>query len=728
MDIPQFRFADIEVDAAIRQLTRAGQAVRIEPKVFDALVLLLRHRHRVVTKQELLAGVWHRMVVTDGVIARTVMKVRRAVETPGGPPLVKTVHRVGYRFIAEVEEGPARAGAGASRTAPAADGDAGAVRIAVLPFANETGERAFAWTELGLMSTTADELARLLGPAAVVPLAQLLAVAASVEAEPLLETVAGRLAAALGPVEVVRAALSQAADAAPTLDFAAHGPTLGTLHGRVAGGDPVRLSRQIAQRIAARCGAGRPPQSCDERFAAQARARASKALGEERWGHAAALLRVAMDQRPHDPQLQLDHARCLVGQRDPRALGLLEAALRDARQDRDTARELRALHLLVACRHARGELAEAERLLGDALRQAESTADAGAELQLLLAGAETLTCLDKPAVATWMLDRAATLAARLAHPTAMARLADVRGRIALYRAEAPGALQCFEEAARLSERHGLSAGAAYSLAHVGHCLRDLGRTAEAADRYLCALDHALRCGDPCAVGLAGVCVARFATGPRTDPAACDSLLERMRRAAALPAAIDLAGAWIHARDGRLQPAAELLDHLQHRAVRSPSLGYHATVLQARILVRQGLPAQALDLANALRARAAGRLQRAIRGSSLHLRALVAAAEGAPRPALALLHDSLREHAPSAARCDAVLDAAWLHLQLGERAEARQLLAPIESFMQAAAASGYAPALAVQARWRGAPGQAVATELPSLLELAVPGPLPALQAA
>ena len=723
MDIQQFRFEDIEVDAATRQVTRAGQAVRIEPKVFDALVLLLRHRHRVVTKQELLAVVWHRMIVTDGVIARTVMKVRQAVEVAGRRSAVKTIHSIGYRFVAEVEEGPARAVDRGAEAASAAAGAAGVARVAVLPFANDTGELANAWIDLGLMSTTVDELTRLLGPAAVVPVAHLLAVATAFDAEPALEALAGQLAPALGPVEVVRAAVSRAAGGVLTLGFAAHGPTLGTLCGSMAGADPVRLSQQLAQRIAARVCAGR---SCDDRFAAQAHARALKALDEQRWGRAEALLRVAMDQRPHDPQLQLDHAHCLVGQRDPRALGLLETALRDARQDRHAARELRALHLLAACRHARGELTEAERLFGEGLRQAESTGDAAAELQLLLASAETLTCLDKPAVATWLLDRAAALATQLQHPSAMAHLSDVRGRIALYRAEAPYALQSFEEAARFSEQHGLSAGAAYSLTHVGHCLRDLGRTADAAGWYRRAFDHAVRSGDPWACGLTGVCAVRFASGPLADPDPCDAMLERMRRGAALPAAIDLAEAWILACSGRLQQSAEMLDRAQHGPIRSPSLGYHVAVLQVRVLVQLGLLAPALELSNALRARAAGRLQRAIRGSSLHLRALVAAAEGELRSALALLHDSLREQLPSMARCDALFDAVWLHLQLGERDEARELLASIEPFMQAAVASGYAPALAVQARWQAATGEA--DGLPSLLELAAPRHRPALQPA
>lgn len=62
MDIQQFRFEDIEVDAATRQVTRAGQAVRIEPKVFDALVLLLRQKSGDTEKRERLFLITPRIV------------------------------------------------------------------------------------------------------------------------------------------------------------------------------------------------------------------------------------------------------------------------------------------------------------------------------------------------------------------------------------------------------------------------------------------------------------------------------------------------------------------------------------------------------------------------------------------------------------------------------------------------------------------------------------------
>ena len=53
-----YAFGDYELDAARCELRRAGETVAVEPKVFKVLAYLLAHRHRVVTKEELLECFW----------------------------------------------------------------------------------------------------------------------------------------------------------------------------------------------------------------------------------------------------------------------------------------------------------------------------------------------------------------------------------------------------------------------------------------------------------------------------------------------------------------------------------------------------------------------------------------------------------------------------------------------------------------------------------------------
>jgi len=55
----RFRFNDVEIDVAQQELRRAGKIVHVEPQVFDLLLHLVRHRDRVVGKDELIEAIWH---------------------------------------------------------------------------------------------------------------------------------------------------------------------------------------------------------------------------------------------------------------------------------------------------------------------------------------------------------------------------------------------------------------------------------------------------------------------------------------------------------------------------------------------------------------------------------------------------------------------------------------------------------------------------------------------
>lgn len=96
-------FADCELDEQLYQLRRGGRVIKIEPKVFDVLLHLIRLRERVVSKIELLDALWPGEAVSESVLPRCIAAARRAIgddRTRQG--LIQTVHGRGYRFIAEV--------------------------------------------------------------------------------------------------------------------------------------------------------------------------------------------------------------------------------------------------------------------------------------------------------------------------------------------------------------------------------------------------------------------------------------------------------------------------------------------------------------------------------------------------------------------------------------------------------------------------------------------------
>ena len=94
------RFERFEIDVDLRQLTRDGRVVTVQPKVFDLLLFLIDNRHRVVSKDELQDAVWPGTVVTESALSRAIMKARRAIGDDN-QSLLTNVHGRGYRFAAE---------------------------------------------------------------------------------------------------------------------------------------------------------------------------------------------------------------------------------------------------------------------------------------------------------------------------------------------------------------------------------------------------------------------------------------------------------------------------------------------------------------------------------------------------------------------------------------------------------------------------------------------------
>jgi DNA-binding winged helix-turn-helix (wHTH) protein len=98
-------FGDCVLDTERYVLHRAGQPVRLRPKVFQVLVYLLRQRERVVTKQELSERVWKGQAISDATLESTLSAVRRALGDHGrADRYIQTRHGYGYRFVAPVEE------------------------------------------------------------------------------------------------------------------------------------------------------------------------------------------------------------------------------------------------------------------------------------------------------------------------------------------------------------------------------------------------------------------------------------------------------------------------------------------------------------------------------------------------------------------------------------------------------------------------------------------------
>ena len=75
----------------------------MEPQVFDLLLYLLKNRDRVVTKDDLIAGVWGGRIVSDSTLTSRINAARKAVGDSGEQQaLIRTFPRKGFRFVGDV--------------------------------------------------------------------------------------------------------------------------------------------------------------------------------------------------------------------------------------------------------------------------------------------------------------------------------------------------------------------------------------------------------------------------------------------------------------------------------------------------------------------------------------------------------------------------------------------------------------------------------------------------
>jgi len=100
----QYRFEDTVLDAVRRELRRGDSSVPVEPQVFDLLVYLIENRDRVVSRDDLLAAVWQRRIVSESALDSRIAAARAAIGDSGeSQHLIKTFPRKGVRFVGKLK-------------------------------------------------------------------------------------------------------------------------------------------------------------------------------------------------------------------------------------------------------------------------------------------------------------------------------------------------------------------------------------------------------------------------------------------------------------------------------------------------------------------------------------------------------------------------------------------------------------------------------------------------
>jgi DNA-binding winged helix-turn-helix (wHTH) protein len=98
-----YRFGAFTLALGDRRLSAHTDTVRLPPKTFDVLAILVQHPGRIITKDELLARVWPEVFVEEGILTVHVAALRKALgDDTCHPSYIETVSRRGYRFVAGV--------------------------------------------------------------------------------------------------------------------------------------------------------------------------------------------------------------------------------------------------------------------------------------------------------------------------------------------------------------------------------------------------------------------------------------------------------------------------------------------------------------------------------------------------------------------------------------------------------------------------------------------------
>jgi len=748
MDNEVFVFERCEVRVATRELLFEGVARALEPRPFELLVYLIRHRARVVSKDELLDQLWPFDLVTASVLARAVMKIRKAIGDDGDAgTLIKTVHRTGYRFIGAVRElapqppsspvlppalppvpqavpqpGPLPLPAPAAPPWPAPA--AGAGSLVLLPFENRTGRTSLDWLELGLMSLVVRDLGanpRL----SVVSIAAVLNALQAMTGGPVPEDRLSAVMRLLGAHHGVQVAVS-GEEGAFVLHATLSGED-GTTATVLTGSELTDLGCGLTHWLESHFFPGdlAPAPHAGLEATDGALARAMQALAQQKWTLGLELLEPVLRAAPTHLGALLEKLRALVALDDDAAFELGDWLLARLHAAPNQAIEA-AVHLELAQIHVRRRMnAKAKHHLDEALHSAPGQAARESVIATTLLRASIAVNEFDFTVAAALVERAEALCGE--RRSVFDQLAILSLRLVL-EAESGSMVQAWAYAKRavaLYRDHGLLMGQARAECNLANASASLGQ-------FRLAEQH----------GEAGLAISR-SLAMRTDTTISALLLcglYRQRRKpvslARVLAILDEANVGDGPRNhgfrlmSRAQSALAQARHAEAAAILAEAVAEaeahgHQMQLHFSLPLLTGALIHAGDTAGAeqacARIAALAKLERDrnLRGALLHSQAQLAHARGEVDQAIGLLVQA-RDVTPLGWwNAHARIDGAWLALERDRLDLAKGLVRGLDSWLEEHPAG-----LALQARLHHAEGHIEpARAAHARLAAAIEGPLP-----
>lgn len=161
-----YHFGDFRLDTAQRKLFRQDKVIRLSPRAFEILLLLVQKQGEVIEKDELLEKVWTDSFVEESNLVVHISALRRSLgEKRGERKFIETVSGRGYSFVFPVEKFETEKPPVNSKRENARSNDTDhseeIVSLAVLPFINKSENADLEYLANGLTQSLIDNLSQI---------------------------------------------------------------------------------------------------------------------------------------------------------------------------------------------------------------------------------------------------------------------------------------------------------------------------------------------------------------------------------------------------------------------------------------------------------------------------------------------------------------------------------------------------------------------------------------
>jgi DNA-binding winged helix-turn-helix (wHTH) protein len=102
-------FGEFTLDVDQRRLLEGDRDIRLTPKAFELLHLLIAHSPRALSKDEIIGHIWPDTFVSESSLSTLVGDLRAALhDCAQQPRFIRTVYSYGYAFGGEIRSSPSR--------------------------------------------------------------------------------------------------------------------------------------------------------------------------------------------------------------------------------------------------------------------------------------------------------------------------------------------------------------------------------------------------------------------------------------------------------------------------------------------------------------------------------------------------------------------------------------------------------------------------------------------